>query len=302
MSGLGNIKFIDAHAHVHFDDFDSNRLEVISRCSEAGVGMLNVGTTIQTSRDALQVAEDFGQSSEVTQKPAYIKTIIGIHPIYASQEMQNPNWLAELEQLISHNLANVAGETGKGSVVGIGEIGIDVFRLDKPRDGVRDEEKIKRELKLQEECFRAQLDLAIKYDLPIMIHARESYHHILPILEEYFIQHGAKLRGDAHFFAGSIEEAQAFLDLGFTLSFTGVITFAKEYAKLIEFIPMDRILIETDCPYVTPVPFRGTQNEPIHVREIFAKIAQIKGIDGETAQEGLRAQILQNTIKLFKLA
>ncbi len=295
MSGLGNIKFIDAHAHVHFDDFDSNRLEVISRCSEAGVGMLNVGTTIQTSRDALQVAEDFGQSGEVTQDPAYIKTIIGIHPIYALQEMQNPNWLAELEQLISHNLANVAGETGKGSVVGIGEIGIDVFRI-------KDEEEIKRELAAQEICFRAQLDLAIKYDLPIMLHARESYHHILPILEEYFIQHGAKLRGDAHFFAGSIEEAQTFLDLGFTLSFTGVITFAKEYAKLIEFIPMDRILIETDCPYVTPVPFRGTQNEPIHVREIFAKIAQIKGIEGETAQEELRLQILQNTVKLFKLA
>ncbi len=295
MSGLGNIKFIDAHAHVHFDDFDSNRLEVISRCNEAQVGMLNVGTTIQTSRDALQVAEDFGQSGKVTQKPAYIKTIVGIHPIYASTEMQNPNWLAELEQLISHNLAKAADETGKGSVVGIGEIGIDVFRI-------KDVEEIKRELAAQEICFRAQLDLAIKYDLPIMIHARESYHHILPVLKEYFIQHGAKLRGDAHFFAGSIEEAQAFLDLGFTLSFTGVITFAKEYAKLVEFTPIDRILIETDCPYVAPVPFRGKQNEPIHVREILAKIAQIKGVDGEMAQEELRAQILQNTVKLFKLA
>jgi TatD DNase family protein len=281
---LADIKFIDAHAHVHFDDFDEVRHDVVARCADAGVGMLNVGTTIQTSKDALQCEKDFGAAGEVTGKPAYIRTIVGIHPIYASTEMQNPNWLAELEHLIANN-----------KVVGIGEIGIDVFRV------TRDEE-IARELKLQEECFRAQLDLAIKYDLPIMIHARESYHHILPILKEYFIQHGAKLRGDAHFFAGSIEEAQAFLDLGFTLSFTGVITFAKEYAKLVEFTPIDRILIETDCPYVTPVPFRGKQNEPIHVREILAKIAQIKGIAGEAAQEELRAQILQNTVKLFKLA
>lgn len=286
---LADIKFIDAHAHVHFDDFDGDRLDIISRCAEAGVGVLNVGTTIKTSKDALQCEKDFGANSG-TEKPAYIKTIIGIHPIYASEEMKNPNWLSDLEHLIEHNLANVADEIGKGSVVGIGEIGIDVFRI-------KDEEEIKKELAAQEICFRAQLDLAIKYDLPIMIHARQSYHHILPILKEYFIQHGARLRGDAHFFAGSIEEAQAFLDLGFTLSFTGVITFVQEYDKLVELTPIDRILIETDCPYVTPVPFRGKKNEPIHVREILARIAKIKGIDPEIA----RQQILRNTIKLFNL-
>lgn len=296
MTELKNIKYIDAHAHVHFDDYDSDRSEVIDRASDEKVGMINVGTTLETSRLAIECEKKFGQNSTHT-KPSFIRTIIGIHPIYASEEMKNENWLTDLENLIKENLAqpidsatSMSNES-QSTFIGIGEIGIDVFRI-------KDEEKIKTELALQERCFRAQIDLAIKYDLPIMIHARDSYHHILPILQEYFITHGAKLRGDAHFFAGSIEEAQAFLDLGFNLSFTGVITFADEYASLVKFTPIDRILIETDCPYVTPVPFRGKRNEPIHVREILAKIASIKGISEEDA----RVQILENTKKLFKLS
>jgi TatD DNase family protein len=120
-----------------------------------------------------------------------------------------------------------------------------------------------------------------------MIHARQSYGQILEILERDFMAKGVQLRGDVHFFAGTVEEAQAFIQMGFTISFTGVITFAEDYRKLVEFVPLDKMLSETDCPYVTPVPFRGQRNEPMHVREVAKKIAEIKGLDVEIVKKAL---------------
>ncbi len=142
---------------------------------------------------------------------------------------------------------------------------------------------------LQKAVFRQQIELAIEVGKPLMIHARDSYMDILSILDEYLMSSGVGLKGNVHFFAGSIEEAKAFLDRGFTMSFTGVVTFAKQYKELVEFIPVEMMMSETDCPYVTPAPLRGTRNEPKYIPLIVSKMAEIKGISEESMAENIRA-------------
>ena len=123
-----------------------------------------------------------------------------------------------------------------------------------------------------------------------MCHIRNAYKDAADILREH-----AKVKGDIHFFAGTWEEAQWFLELGFALSFTGVLTFTKDYDEVVRNTPLDMLMAETDCPFVAPAPFRGKRNEPIHVREVYKAIARIKGLDEET----VRVQINSNAQRVF---
>jgi TatD DNase family protein len=181
-------------------------------------------------------------------------------------------------------------EGGK-KVVGIGECGLDYYR-----------KQTSEELIKQRDAFIAQIELAIELDLPLMLHIRSgesmnAYRDVLDILKVYKLKHADKLRGDAHFFAGSVEEAKEFLELGFYLSYTGVVTFAKQYKALVEATPIDRIMSETDCPYVSPVPERGKRNEPSFVAHTADKILGIKGISLEDG----RRQLVDNAFRLFDL-
>jgi TatD DNase family protein len=318
---------IDTHAHVNFPSYDTDRAEVIARAHAEGVAMINVGTTLDASRDIVTLAEQYesGVYAIVGMHPLHVKydknvtntdnvTIAGqdiekeadqetissiIAPIdapvdasvdstadtpahYSHDYTEHFNE-AEFEKLISHP-----------KVVGVGECGIDIFKLPPELDNPEDRANL---LKLQETVFRKQIQLAVKYDKPIMIHARESYRKILEILDEEFITHGAKLRGNAHFFAGTVEEAQAFLDRGFTVSFTGVITFAKQYEELVRHVPLEKMLSETDSPFVAPAPHRGKRNEPVFVKEVVKAIARIKGLD----EEHVTKVLLENAIHQFKL-
>ncbi len=265
-------EYIDVHSHINFPDYDEDREAVLSRARDAGVMMINVGTSLESSRAIVELAE----------KNEGVYAIVGLHPTHVGEcheesmsgvcydSNHTERFDVELfEPLVAHP-----------KTVGVGECGLDVFRLS---EGVEKEVA----LKVQEEDFRKQIELALKYDKPIMIHARESYGKILEIIDEYLMRGGVRLRGNAHFFAGTIEEAKAFLDRGFTLSFTGVITFAKQYEELVRFIPLESLLSETDCPFVTPIPFRGKRNEPMYVREVVAKIAEIKGLDIEVVKKAL---------------
>jgi TatD DNase family protein len=130
-----------------------------------------------------------------------------------------------------------------------------------------------------------------------MIHCRNAYSETLKILSKKKIVFGDKLRGNFHFFSGNLAEAQEILDLGFNFSFTGVITFAKDYEELVKFAPLERIFSETDCPYVTPAPYRGKRNEPFYVSEIAKKIAEIKGLD----EVEVSRILVQNAMTFFKL-
>jgi TatD DNase family protein len=277
------MEYIDVHAHINFPDYASDREEVIKRAQEAGVIMINVGTTLSSSKEVVSLAESH----------EHMYAIVGLHPVHVAcgHEHSTPNSDSyshdyfeefdydEFEKLVAHP-----------KTVGVGECGIDVFRLSEHLD----REEV---LKKQEVDFRKQIELAVKYDKPIMIHARESYGKILEILDDCFTVYESKLRGNAHFFAGSVEEAQAFLDRGFTVSFTGVITFAKQYKELVEFVPLESMLSETDCPFVAPQAHRGKRNEPVYVQEVVKKIAEIKNLDLEIVKKTL----LNNAFRQFNI-
>jgi TatD DNase family protein len=257
-------KYIDIHSHLNFPDYDADREEVIARMKEQGVLTITVGTSLETSRSAVALAE----------RHENIFACIGIHPI----DEENPVFdEVGFEELVKHP-----------KVVAVGECG-----LDYGREGVIDEGVKTR----QKALFEQHIDFAVKHGKPVMIHARNAAEDILKILAAKKKQHGERLHGNAHFFTGSPDEAQCYIDLGFTVSFTGVITFAGEYAKTIKAVSMDNIMSETDAPFVTPVPHRGKRNEPTYVIEVVRKIAEIKGLEEEEAAK----IILKNAVAKFNL-
>jgi len=225
------------------------------------VWLVNVGVEKKESKLAIELAEKYKEG---------VYAIVGQHP--TSKEDFDLDFYRALAK--------------NKKVVGIGECGLDFFRV---TDEVLKEK--------QRAVFRAQIELALELDLPLMIHCRDAYAETLAILDEYKTKAGDKLRGDFHFFAGDVETAQRVLDLGFNLSFTGVITFAREYEKLVKFVPLERMFSETDCPFVTPVPNRGKRNEPLFVRDVVAKISRIRDED----LEKVRAQLFENALKFFRL-
>lgn len=257
------MKYIDIHCHLNFDDYDKDRQEVIDRARERGIGMIVVGTTLETSKKAVQIAESAND----------IWAIVGLHPIYAPCEEFDEKAFAELAV--------------HPKVVGIGECGFDYFRVsenDNPR---------------QKKAFLAQIDLANKVKKPLMLHLRNSadgksaYGDALDILKTE-----SKVKGDAHFFAGTVEEANRFYNLGFSTSFTGVVTFTRDYDEVVINAPKDMIMVETDAPYVSPEPYRGTRNEPSYVIKTLESVAKIRKEDPETLSSG----ILDNARALFNLS
>lgn len=277
-------KYIDAHAHMNFSAYDEDRDDVIKRALDNDVWMINVGTKEKTSKDAVDLANKYDKG---------VYAIVGLHPVHTNKSFHDKEEIGEegepfnsSGEVFNFDFYKKLCEDKK--VVGIGECGLDYYRID-------GDEKIYKEK--QAAAFISQIDLALEYDLPLMIHCRNAYDDTLDILETYKKVSGDSLRGNFHFFAGSLEEAKRILDLGFTMSFTGVITFTEDYRKLIEYLPIDRILSETDCPYVTPAPYRGQRNEPLHVREVVKKIAEIKGLSLEDTE----MQIVKNIKGFFRI-
>ncbi|MDO8183716.1 MAG: TatD family hydrolase [bacterium] len=257
------LNYIDIHAHLNFPEYDADRAEVIKRTREAGVGVINIGTDKKTSGEVVKLAEE----------NEGMWAVVGVHPASggASPHSVEDNFDYQFYKQLALN----------PKVVAIGECGLDYFR-------VTDEAvKIK-----QQELFRQQIKLAKEVGKPLMLHIRDSYEDILAILESE--QAG---RAHAHFFAGNWETAQKFLDRGDTISFTGVLTFTHDYDEVIKNTPLDRLMAETDAPYVAPVPYRGKRNEPAYVVEVYKKIAEIKGL----LEEEVRVALVANAKKVFKL-
>lgn len=277
-------EFIDVHAHMQFNAYAEDRDELIKRSLENKTWMINVGTNLRTSKEAVALSEKY---------PEGVFAIVGLHPIHTNASFHDKDEIGEegepfnskgeefnveeFEKLISHP-----------KVVGVGECGLDFFRIEGDKENY---------VEKQTKAFESQIDLAVKYDKPLMIHCRDAYPEVLDILTQKKSAYGEKLRGNFHFFAGTLEDAQKILDLGFNFSFTGVITFASQYEELVKMAPLDRIFSETDCPYVTPAPYRGKRNEPGYVSEVVKKIAEIKGLDLEETAQALA----QNAVRFFKL-
>lgn len=247
-------EYFDTHSHLNFENFDPDRDEIIADLKKEGVWTVTVGTGVEDSRSAIALAE----------KHDHLFATVGIHPTHEWKDED----FAVIDELASHK-----------KVVAIGECGLDFYR------GPVDEENKFR----QGQAFARHIEIALKHDKPLMIHCRNAYEEALSILSAFKTDHalGSRLRGNMHFFAGSPEIAKKFLALGFTLSFAGPITFARDYDEVIRNTPLESILSETDSPFAAPVPYRGKRNQPAYVKEIVKKIAEIRGDDLEIVQKTL---------------
>ncbi|HVU06425.1 MAG TPA: TatD family hydrolase [Candidatus Paceibacterota bacterium] len=262
-------RFVDIHAHTNFAVFDADRGEVIKRALDAGVWMINIGIGEESSKKAVYMT---------AENPVGVYAIIGLHPMHANEEAFNADFYRSLAK-------------NGAKVVGIGECGLDYYR------NPSDEERAR-----QKAAFVGQIELALELDLPLMLHIRSgeggnAYEDVINMLKPYKEKYGDKLRGDAHFFAGSVKDAKEFLGFGFCLSYTGVVTFASQYKELVAATPIDRIMSETDCPYVAPVPERGKRNEPSFVIHTADHLIGMKGLGLE---EG-RKQLVDNAFRLWRL-
>ncbi|MFA7302640.1 MAG: TatD family hydrolase [Candidatus Paceibacterota bacterium] len=261
------VKYIDAHCHVQFEQYDTDREEVIERMREQGVVGIVVGCGAESSQKAIALAEEY----------EHLYAAVGHHP----------NHLEEFEEDKIRELLS------RPRVVAVGECGLDYFR---PAD-VTEDVKAK-----QNELLRKHIALAAEFDKPLIIHARPSkgtsdaYTELIEILAEAKTLN-PNLRGDVHFFVGGEAEARALIALGFTVSFTAVITFARDYDAVIKVLPLESILSETDAPYVAPASRRGERNDSLAVVEVVASLAKIRGEDVGR----VRVQLCENARRLFAL-
>jgi TatD DNase family protein len=251
---------IDTHAHVNFRAFDHDFDEVIKRSLGEDVWMINVGSKYETSKKAVEIAQSYNNG---------VFAAIGLHPIHAKDE--------EFDVERYKKLA-LSGSEGSDKVVAIGEIGLDKFK------------DYGSFLKEQKEVFLKQLDLAKELNLPVIIHCRMAHEDLLDILKNY------NLSGVIHCFTGTWEEAKKYLDLGFYIGINGII-YKRDLKEVIEKVPLEKIFIETDCPYLTPPQAESERNEPIFVRYIAKDIARIRGIDFKTVSQ----TTFQNAADLFNI-
>ncbi len=269
-----DFKYIDIHSHLNLEPLKKDRDAVLRRMHEHEVATITIGVDYETSKEAVEIAEAYD----------FIWAGLGLHPTDNTSEEFDIEKYKELAQ--------------NKKVVCIGECGLDYFRDQSEETKIR-----------QKEIFRKHIELALAVDKPLMIHARPSkgtmdaYFDALEILEEHknaLVKGGGNssaLRGNFHFFVGNVEVAKRALELGFTMSFDGPITFARDYDEVIKFIPLDFIMAETDAPFAAPVPHRGKTCEPYMVTEIVKKIAEIKGLP----ESEVESAILANAKRVFGL-
>ncbi len=259
------MKYYDCHTHVNFVAFKDDTDAAMQRAKEADVGMNIVGTQLDTSRDAVALAEQYDHAWAT----------IGLHPIHTGKSYHDEKELGEGGKTFTSRgelFDAVAYEALAQSpkVVAIGECGLDFYRLEENTKAT------------QIDAFVAQIELANRLQKPLMLHIRNAYDDALEVLDAH-----AKVGGDVHFFAGDWDVAKKFLERGFTLSFTGVLTFTHDYDEVVKNAPLDMLLSETDAPYVAPVPYRGKRNEPAYVPEVVKAIAGIRGGEVEKVAETL---------------
>ena len=277
------MKYFDAHTHLNFVAYKDDREETIMRSKDAGVGMNIVGTQYDTSKHAVELAEKYD----------HVYATIGLHPIHTGKSYHDDKELGEGGKPFTSrgeefDVAKYEELGTSPRVIAVGECGLDYYRLTEDTK------------KTQTDAFIQQIELANRLHKPLMLHIRpalrslgglgEAYDDALEILKAH-----AKVKGDTHFFAGDWAVAKKFLDFGFTLSFTGVVTFTNDYDEVVRNAPLDMLLSETDAPYVTPVPYRGKRNEPAYVPEIVKAIARIRGEDFEVVSE----QLMTNARRVF---
>ena len=265
------MKYIDTHAHLNLSQFADDIDTVVARCATAGVAVCNVGIDHTTSQRAVALATKYDD----------LYAMVGLHPVDALETSFD-----------TAAFRTLAAQTTK--VIAIGECGFDYFHHNDAATYTT-----------QEAAFIAQIELANELQLPLMIHTRgpkpgevsptgrSVYADVYDVLKQH-----AKVPFNVHFYAGTYAEAERFFELGGTISFTGVITFAKDYEEVVRRAPLEKIHAETDCPFVAPTPHRGKRAEPWMVTEVYKTIAAIKRIGEEQA----RVQLFANARSQYRLS
>ena len=236
---------------------------------EKDVWTITVGVNLETSREAAKLAE----------QNAGVFACIGLHPVDD----------AHTGIVSSFDEKDFASLVSQPKVVAIGECGLDYGRAGTATDA----EKAR-----QKKDFEKQIDFVVAHNKPLMLHIRNAHNDALDILASKKREYGDRLRGDSHFFAGSTEIEKKYLDLDFSVSFTGVITFTSDYDEAVKYAPLDMIMCETDAPFVSPIPHRGKRNEPTYVIEVVKKMAQIKA---KTLAE-MQKILVENALKIFRIS
>ncbi|OQB44586.1 MAG: Tat-linked quality control protein TatD [Parcubacteria group bacterium ADurb.Bin159] len=264
----------DVHSHLNFKAFEQDEEEVIRRSFGEGLsGIINIGSNFATSQKAINIAQRYKNCWAA----------VGLHPIHIHSHKQSSNFYSPKYYLLI--------EKNKKYIKAIGETGLDFYHS-KNED-----------IKYQKEVFLAHLDMAKKFNLPVILHCRgskdkpkDAYLKILEILKKY----KNLPQGEIHCFSADFDIAQEFLNLGFYIGFTGVITFEnadKDVLETIKKMPLSKILAETDCPFLTPEPYRGKRNEPHYVRLVVEKISQIKNLSFRNTEKNID----DNAKRLFNL-
>lgn len=307
-------KYIDIHAHTNFKAFDEDRDVVIRRALDNDTMVINIGTQYDTSKKAVEMTNDYEG----------VYATIGLHPIHIGASYHDEAELGSEGKEFTPTPNSKDGEnlvwgfTSRGEifdkekykelvklgkVVGIGECGLDYYHMEPDT------------IEKQKTAFVAQIELANELDLPLMLHvrnpkdgSRNAYFDVYELLKEYSqklktLEVGLpKFIGVSHFFAGSVEDMKRFVKIGVYISFAGPITYKPkpeicDYVGVIKETPLDMIMADTDSPYVAPVPHRGERNEPVNVRDIVTKIAEIKSI----SEEETASAIFNNAKRVFKI-
>jgi len=308
-------KYIDSHAHINFAEYKGEIDDIIKRTHENDTWLVNIGSNFETSVKSVEIANNYERG---------VYASVGCHPIHLVKDVTETavfdkkeySFTTKKEEVDFEKYKKLAESSGK--VVAVGEVGLDYFRLND--NGIKLDE-IK---PIQIEVFKGFINLAAELNLPLVLHCRGTeednycaYDDMLDILnnQSQIINNQTKfnnklqitkqrennnqLRGVIHCYGGNLEQAKKFIDLGFMVGFTGIVTFknAKEMQEIAKAIPLEKILIETDAPFLAPDPHRGKRNEPIYVKYVAKKIAELKNM----SVEEVATQTTQNAKKLFNI-
>ena len=262
------LPIVDTHAHLDMDPFDEDRTEVIARALDSGVStIITVGINLESSKKAVELAE----------KHPEVFATVGFHP-------------HEANRVKAEDIANLAKIAAHPRVIAIGEVGLDFYRNFSPREA-------------QLRVLKWQLELAVKLDLPVIIHCRQAEEDILPLLYDWASCHkeqNGQSRGVIHCFSGDIDTAQQYLDMGFFIALGAYITYpsSRHMLNVISSIPQDRLVVETDSPFLPPQSHRGQRNEPAYLPFTVALLAEIRQVSSETVAR----ETTQNARRLFRMA
>jgi TatD DNase family protein len=263
-------RYFDTHSHIHFSDYDDDRDEMLAKMQDEGVWTIAIGTGIETSRQVVALADTY----------PHVYASIGVHPNDTDEEFEKESFDALVGQ----------------KVVAVGECGLDYFRQD-----VTDENEKTR----QKAQFERQIQFALGHKLPLMLHIRSSagtidaHKDAWEILNSYKQEFGDALHAHCHFFTMDTEVAKKYLELDATFGIPGVVTYksAPELQEAVKYLPLEKMVSETDAPYAAPVPHRGKRNEPLFVQDTVHYIADLRGED----REGVRKQLVANARRIFSL-